>query len=360
MLTVLHTESSTGWGGQENRTLQESKELIKRGHRAIILCQPGSGLAKKAGETGIPTSVVRMRNNFDPVAINFVRRLIRKENINIINTHSSKDSWIATIGARLSGRRHAIVRTRHLAIGIKKSLTYTLLPDKIVTVSEFVRRLFIEQGIQPDKVVTIHSGIDLREFDPLKTDNTLRKETGISSAAPVIVMVAILRFDKGHYYFVHAAKKVLKKFPDAKFLIVGEGPQRANIEGYINEFGLNGNVLMLGLRGDIPRILASANLYVIPSLREGMGQSTMEAMSMGLPVIASNVGGLPELVIDNQTGILIPPKDISALAEAIIELLSDKEKSERLARCAQQSIKDNYAIEKTVDRTLNLYAELLQ
>jgi glycosyltransferase involved in cell wall biosynthesis len=359
MLTILHTESSMGWGGQENRSLLESEELVKRGHKAIILCQPKSGLAKRAQKSGIRIALVRMRTSFDPVAINLVRGLLRKEKINIINTHSSRDSWIATIGAWLSGRKHIVVRTRHLAIGIKKSLTYTLLPDKIVTVSEYVRRLFMDQGIQPDKVITIPSGIDLMKFDPSKTDNTLREEIGINQADPLVVMVAILRFNKGHYYFVNAAKKVIEDFPDTKFLIVGDGPQRKNIERYVNELDLRNNVLMLGLRDDIPRILASADIYVMPSLREGMGQSTMEAMAMGVPVIVSNVGGLPELVIDNQTGIVVPPKDVSSLAKAMITMLSDKEKSRRLAEAARQSIRDKYSIERTIDKTLELYAALL-
>lgn len=360
ILTVLHTESSTGWGGQESRSLRESEELTRRGHRAIILCQPGSGLAKRAGKSGIPTAVVRMRANVDPVAINFVRGLVRKENVDIINTHSSHDSWIATMGAWFSGRKPVIIRTRHLAIGIKKSLTYTLLPDKIVTVSEYVRSLFIEKGIKPDKVITIPSGIDIRKFDPAKSGNTFREEIGVNSSVPLIVMVAILRVRKGHYYFVHAAKKVVEEFPDARFLIVGDGPQRTNIEHYIKELGLKDNVLMLGLREDIPRILASADLYVIPSLSEGMGQSTMEAMAMGVPVIASDVGGLPELVINDQTGILVPPKNIPALAKAIIGLLSDKGRSERLAAQAKQSVVRCYSIERTVEKTLNLYSELLQ
>jgi glycosyltransferase involved in cell wall biosynthesis len=360
MLTVLHTESSTGWGGQESRSLRESRELIRRGHRAIILCQPKSGLAKRAEKSGIPFAVVRMRSNVDPTAINFVRRLVRKENIDIINTHSSHDSWIATIGAWFSGRKPVIIRTRHLAIGIKKSLTYTLLPDKIVAVSEYVRRLFLEKGIEPDKVVTIPSGIDIRKFDPAKSGTTLREEIGINSSVPVIVMVAILRVRKGHYYFVHAAKKVIEEFSNAMFLIVGDGPQRTNIERYINELDLKDNVLMLGLREDIPRILASADLYVIPSLSEGMGQSTMEAMAMGVPVIASDVGGLPELIIDDQTGILVPPKNILSLAKAITGLLSDKEKSKRLAAQAKQSVIYCCSIERTVDKTLNLYSQLLK
>jgi len=360
MLTVLHTESSMGWGGQENRSLQESKELTKRGHRAIILCPPGSGLMKNALRAGVPTAGVRIRSSLDPVAIYFVTRLIRKENVDIINTHSSKDSWVAAVGAWLSGRKHAIVRTRHLAIGIKKSLTYTLLPDKIVAVSDYVRDLFIKQGIDRDRIITIPSGIDLSRFDPSKTSGSLRKEFSIGPAVPVVIMVAILRFDKGHYYFIQAAKMVVEKFPDARFLIVGDGPQRKNIEGYIDNLSLRKNMVMLGMRDDIPRVFASASLYVIPSLREGMGQSTMEAMAMGVPVIASRVGGLPELIRDNETGVLVPPKDADALAKAIIGLLTDGEKAGGLAVRAQQAIRDTYNIERTVDKTLDLYTELLK
>jgi glycosyltransferase involved in cell wall biosynthesis len=359
MLTVLHTESSNAWGGQENRSLRESKELIKRGHRAMIVCQPGSGIAKYASEVGVPVATVPMPSSYDPAAVNFIRNLIRKEGIDIVNTHSSKDSWLASVAAWLSLKKPALVRTRHLAIGIKKSLTYTLLPRRIVTVSEYVRQLFLARGLPADKVVTIPSGIDTEKFDPSRGDRSLREKLGIGPTVPVVVMIAILRLDKGHYYFVHAAKEVAKKFPEVKFLIVGDGPQKENIMGYIDELNVNDNVLMLGLRRDIPEVLSIADLYVIPSIQEGMGQSTMEAMAMGVPVIASSVGGLPELVVDNETGLLVPPRDISALARAMEELLSDKEKSGRLRDAARGSILRNYTIEKTVDRTLELYAGIL-
>ena len=139
---------------------------------------------------------------------------------------------------------------------------------------------------------------------------------------------------------------------------------KVSISGVRGVFGddlnLKDNVLMLGLREDIPRVLASADLYVIPSLSEGMGQSTMEALAMGVPVIASDVGGLPELIIDDQTGTLVPPKNVLALAKTIIGLLSDKEKSARLAERAKQSVINYYSIERTVDKTLNLYSELLK
>jgi glycosyltransferase involved in cell wall biosynthesis len=349
-----------GWGGQENRSLRESAELIRRGHRAIIMCQRGSGLAREAATAGIPSLLVDMKSSADPRAILFAREAVRREKVDIINTHSSRDSWIASLGARFSGRRHAVVRTRHLAIGLRKSLTYTFLPNMIVAVSEYVRRLFLEKGIEPDKVVTIASGIDMARFDPSRCDGRMvRRELNIGPSEPVVVMVAILRHDKGHYYFVHAAAEVLKNIPAAKFLIVGDGPQKDNIRRYIRELGLGRSVLMTGLRKDIPDVLAASSLYVIPSLREGMGQSTMEAMAMGLPVIASNVGGLPELVKDGETGLLVPPADMTALAGAMKRLLEDQKRASVLAERGKDYVRNTYAIGRTVDRTLDLYLELL-
>ncbi|MGD0282828.1 MAG: glycosyltransferase, partial [Dissulfurispiraceae bacterium] len=190
MITVLHTESSKGWGGQENRTLKECLGLKKLGARVLILSQPGSVLDKMAAAEGIEVRTCRMAKHYDLPAIAFIMKLIGSERIDVISTHSGRDSFLAGIAGRMSGRRPAIVRTRHIALPITSRFTYAVLPHRVVTTSEYVRRYLISAGVFPQKVITVHTGIDLSKFDPDNTPALLRHELGLGDSVPVIGTVS--------------------------------------------------------------------------------------------------------------------------------------------------------------------------
>ncbi len=358
-ITVLHTESSTGWGGQEIRILKESIGVQKLGARVLILCQPESMLAKKASTKGIEVRTCKMRRHYDLRAISYILRLLKHEHIDVINTHSGRDSFLAGLAGRLSQRKPLIVRTRHLALPITSRTTYCILPHRVVTTSEYVRQYLISSGVHQSRVVSIPTGVDLSEFSPDTTKGTLKNELGISSSCPLIGVISILRFKKGHHVLLDAIPKVLIKFPDAYFVFVGDGPQYKNISEKIKGLGLSEKVFMTGFRQDIPTILKSIDIFALPTIEESLSQSLMQAMAMEVPVIATNVGGIGEVVKDKITGYLIEPNNPDMLADSIIYAIQNKEESKKTGIEGSRIIRQEYSVEKMCEKMFALFSSML-
>ncbi len=359
-ITVLHTESSKGWGGQEVRTFRESIGLIKLGARIIILCQPGSVLGEKAEAAGIEVKICVMKKSYDIFAVRKIKRLIQDENIDIINTHSGRDTMLAGIAGRLSGRKPAVVRTRHLALPITSKFTYNYLAHRIVTVSEYVRNYLISEDIPSSKISAVHTCVDLDGFNPDKAKDTLRKELGLDADTPLVGMVAILRRKKGHHILLEAIPYILKEVPGTVFVLAGNGPQEENIINRLKELGLSDKVFMLGLRNDVPDILKSIDVFVLPTLQEALGTSFIEAMAMGKPVIGSDVGGVGELIQDGKNGYLVKPDDPSDLTGAIIKVLKSDDRGKMMGIKGREIAEQGFSVDKMCEEMYNLYISLLQ
>jgi glycosyltransferase involved in cell wall biosynthesis len=359
MLRILHTESSKGWGGQENRILQESLGLARLGAKVLVLCQPGSRLALRARESGLEVRTVKMRRGLDLIAIWQIMRVIRNEQIAVVNTHSGRDSMLAGIAARLGRARPVVVRTRHLALPITSKFTYSVLPHQVVTVSEYVRRYLIGRGIPQARVAAVPTGVDLSRFDPDAEVGTLRVELGLEAKTPLVGTAAILRLKKGHQVLLEAIPKVLKAVPDAVFVFAGDGPQQQNILKSIREKKLGAHVLLLGLRRDIPNVLKSIDLFVLPTIEEALGTAFVEAMAMQKPVIGTRVGGVPEVIDDGGNGLLVDPHDPAGLADAIVRLLRDPDLAAAMGERGRQIATTEFSVERMCRRMQALYEALL-
>ncbi len=359
MFTVLHTESSKGWGGQENRTLHECIGLKKLGARALILCQPGSTLGERAAARGIEIKCCTMRKSYDVGAVYSILKLIKAEGIDVISTHSGRDSLLAGIAGRISGKRPLIVRTRHLALPITSKVTYSLLPHRVAAVSEYVRHYLISEGVPSEKVIAVPTGVDSSTFDPGQATAVLRQEIGLEQDRPLIGTVAILRYRKGHHILLDAIPQILKKIPKAFFVFAGDGPQKENLLDKVRSLGIADSVAMLGLRKDIPNILKSIDLFVLPTLQEALGTSFLEAMAMEKPVIGTNVGGVAEVIEDGLNGYLVTPGDPSQLAETIMKALLDKEGTAKMGREGKKIVLQKYTVERMQQDMYALYASLL-
>lgn len=359
--TILHTESSTAWGGQENRILNEAVGIKSLGVRVIIACQPGSKLSQRAREANIEVRVHPMRTSYDLSAIRFLLKLIRHEKVEVINTHSGKDSFLGAVAGRLSKLSPIIVRTRHLALPITSKFTYSYLPHKVVTVSEHVRQYLIrDEGIKPEKVTTVPTGIDLERFSPVKAEEILRTELRLQRDTPIIGTIAIFRKKKGHHILLEAVPDILKVIPYTVFVFAGNGPEQERIKIKVKEMNLEKHVIFLGLRSDIPDILKSLDIFVLPTLQEAFGTSIIEAMAVEKPVIASRVDGVPEIVKDGLNGILVEPGNPKNLTKAIIQLLQDRDGAERMGIEGRKFVETYYTMDKMVKGMYNLYISLLR
>ena len=358
MQTVLHTESSGGHGGQEIRTLAEARWLLGHGWNALIACQPDTPLFAEAKAAGIPAEPVRMRGTTDLGAVLRLRRLIRERGVSLVHTHSSVDSWLAGVAAKSLGR--PVVRTRHVSIPIRRrrALVYRLA-DRIITSGESVRSIVIAAGIAPERVVTISAGVDADRFHSGVSGKAVRGELGLG-AAPVVGLVANVRGSKGHNVFLEAARTVLASAPGARFLIVGDGVGFDEVSQRVRDMGLDASVRLTGFRRDIPQIMAALDVLVLPSIRsEAIPQVIPQALAVGTPVVASTVGGSPELIRDGENGRLVPPGDARALAEAILALLREPERARAMARAGQAMVRARYTIDATMARTTAVYRELV-
>jgi glycosyltransferase involved in cell wall biosynthesis len=363
MYSILHTEWSKGWGGQEIRIIQDAIEFIKRGYRVIIACQPGSRIYSVAKKKGIPVIPLKMRTGIDPLAIWRCIRIIKKYSIDMVHTHSSVDSWCCSIAARLLGV--PVVRSRHIGASINTNyfsfFLYMKLADRVITSGKFIKNMMVEvNGFDPRKIVSIPTGVNGKTFSPEVNGKSVRQEFNIGESDFLLGIVAILRSWKGHRYLLEAMKSLQGKIPNLKLLIVGDGPQEKNINDYIKNNGLTGAVIMTGYRNDVPEILKSLDLFVLPSYSiEGAPQSLLQAMAMGIPIISTFTGGIEELIRNGQTGILVPPIDVRALGEAIIRVYQNRKESLKMASKARELVLNNFTVKKMTDETEKIYKQLL-
>jgi glycosyltransferase involved in cell wall biosynthesis len=355
---VLHTEASLGFGGQEIRILAEARWLLDHGREAWVACQPASRLLAESAAVGVPTFPVRMRSALDVRALLALRRLMRERAVGLVHTHSSIDSWLGGVAARSLGL--GVVRSRHVSIPIRgrRALVYRLA-DRIITSGEAVRAIVAGAGVAGERIVAIAPGVDTTRFHPEVSGTAVRAELGL--AGPVVGVVANIRGSKGHRVFLDAATAIAVEAPSTRFLIVGDGVGYEDIRRRVHELGLAPAVVMTGFRRDIPEVMAALDVLALPSLRsEAASQVIPQALAVGTPVVATTVGGSPELIRDGETGRLVPPDDPHALAEAILALLRDRERAVAMARRGQALVRDRYSLEATMARTLAVYDDVLR
>lgn len=346
------------------RIFQESMKFTELGYRILIACRHGSQISRHAEKAGLSVFNVRMRFACDPIAITKLLQIIRAENVDIVHTHSSKDSWIAGAAGRISGI--PVVRSRHLSTPVKQSwstkIIYGYLADIIISSSKHIKEtLIIRNKITPDKIVSVPAGVDIEKYDINISGDKIYEELGLKDAYPVVGIVSILRHWKGHRYLLEAALKVISIYPKARFLIVGNGPQWDNLQRQVRTLRIEKNVIMTGFRDDIPRIMAALDIFVLLSYAsEGTSQVIPQALAMGKPVIAANVGGLPEIIEDGVTGLLVAPKDHEAVSDAILWLAEHREKAREMALRGRDKIVKNYTFQGMIDQTEKGYHRVLK
>lgn len=358
MKTVLHTESSPGLGGQEVRTLSEARWTGERGWRVLVAGQPDGRFVSRAREAGLETRAIRMRGAWDMPAVWSLARIIRSERVDIVHTHSSVDAWIGGLAARATGI--PVVRTRHVSIRIRRRLNpvYRWLADRVITSGEAIRQLVIEAGVSPQRAVAIPAGVDLAEFSVPSDGDTIRGRLGLSR--PVIGSVAMFRGSKGHAPLLDAFATVHAHHPSARLLLVGDGVRRAWVEGLAKERGLGEAVLFTGFRRDVPDLLRAMDCFVLASTRtEGVPQSLLQAFAAGVPAVASAIGGIPEVIVDGETGSLVPPDDPAALASAIEAVLGSPAAAATRARAARKLVEERFSHVAAVSQLLALYNEVM-
>jgi glycosyltransferase involved in cell wall biosynthesis len=237
--------------------------------------------------------------------------------------------------------------------------------DRILVNADAVKDWLVhDEGYDPSKIAVIRNGVDMTRFGDLPAGERIRSELGIAADARLVVVVSRLARLKGIEYFLRAAAALKPRYPDVRFLIVGETspPDPAylrDLQRLAADLGVDGQVTFTGRRSDIPAILGAADVSVMPSLNEALSNVLLESMAAGAPVVATRVGGTPEALVDGDTGLLVPPGEAGALAAGVSRLLDDRELARRLGCAARRLIAERFSVERMVRATEDLYAELL-
>ena len=357
-LNIVHTEASLGWGGQEIRILTEAEGMLRRGHRVTLLCPPEARIHAEARARGVPVTTLPIgRKNLR--GLRALYRWLKAHPVDVINTHSSTDTWLAALGCALLKNPPPLVRTRHISSPIPDNAPtrwlYRRATRHIITTGEALRRQLIEQnGYPAGHISSIPTGIDTARFAP-GDRLAARARLGLPPDAAVVGIVATLRSWKGHSYLLDAFARLDRD--DVRLLIVGDGPGRPYIERQARELNIHDRVVMPGNQGDVLPWLQSMDIFVLPSYaNEAVPQAVMQAMACGLPVISTNIGGIPEAVQHEVTGIMVEPKNIGALTAAMRRLLGDSGLRARLGAAARVVAESRFGLGPMLERMEVLFA----
>jgi glycosyltransferase involved in cell wall biosynthesis len=360
-MRILHTEWSDGWGGQERRIVSEMAGLVARGHHLVLATRPQCKIAAKATALGIPVLLLPMRNKLDVGTIVALARYLRHESIDVVSTHSGIDSWIGGLAAKLA-RTPVLVRTRHLNIPLKRNwLNFVhYLDDQIISCGEAMKTQLVEKcGFPASQITSIPTGIDFARFTPAHSRPQVRQMLGLAGEDFVVLMVGIIRSVKRHAIALEAFQQVLRQHPAAHLIVAGDGPKRQQTEELAHALEITDRVHFLGHRDDIPDLMAASDVLLLTSRSEGVPQAVTQALGLGVPVIATAVGGVPELIQHEQTGLLIPPEDPAAAAEALLSMACNPERAALLGRTGREHALENFNLTVMLDRTEALLSRLL-
>lgn len=351
-MIIVHTESSCGWGGQEIRILEESRGMIARGHAVSIVCPPTSGIFRAAAAYGVPVAAVPIYKKRLPDLLALRRWLKQAGPIDVINTHSSTDSWLTALACTTLSGAPPIVRTRHVSAPISTNWPtrwlYGRASAHVITTGETLRHAVLAvTGLPAARVTSVPTGIDTGRY-ALGDRAAARNALGLEQDVTIIGIVATLRSWKGHRYLIEALSSLP---PQVRLTIVGDGPQRAALAAQATELGLTERVSFVGNREDVPLWLQAFDIFVLPSYaNEGVPQALMQAMAAGLPCVTTSVGSIGELAQDDETALVVPSRNSAAIAAALQRLLGDTELRQRLGEKARTHIVAGFAHARMIER----------
>lgn len=371
-LRILHTNMLRGWGGQSNRILTESLAVARRGgHRVALAVPRGSELARRGREAGLPVhDEFAFRGPGHPLSFwrdaRRLRALLRSEAWDILHLHGSPDTWAAALALRGLAARPAVIRTRHNIFPIARhplnAWLYGRTLDGLVVISSAIERQCRAIPFLAHKpTALIWSVPDIERFGkhPPGTRERIRRELDVGEQTPVVLCAGRLRPEKGQEELLRAVPGVRGQVPEVRFWLAGDGSHRAEYEALARRLGIEACVRFLGFRGDVPALMAAADVAAVPSRSEGLGTAALEALAAGVPVVATRVGGLVDFVYPDQTGELVPAGDVAALADALARLLRDEGLRRRLGEAGRALIARQFTEEALARRTLDFYHRMV-
>lgn len=360
-LRILHVDPETQWGGGEVQVFELTTSLARLGHHSVVAAHPRGVLYRRLSASGFPVRPLAIRNHFDVVAGMRLRRLVRTGGYDLVHFHTARahalSPWLAKVAVKRIVTRRMDYALRN---GPATRFLYTRQVDAVVAISARVQASLLAAGVPLSSIHLIPSGIRTTRFVPdPQTRLQVRRAYGFPGHEGVVLSVGALVQRKGHHTLLQAASQLKRQGLPLRYLICGEGPLRPALETEARRLELGEEVFFTGFCPDVSHLLAAADFFVHVPLWEGLGVAVIEALAAGLPVIASHVGGIPELVIDQQTGLLVPPQDPAALAAALSRLVYDSSYAAALGHAGQQHARTHFDADAMAKRNEALYYQVL-
>lgn len=372
-IRVCHILSADLWAGAEAQAATVASYLVGRADVSLsaVLLNEGQ-LARELRRLGVPVTVVDENQNSAIRILTFLTRFFRENDVNVVHTHRYKESVLGTIAAKLAGVPH-VIRTVHglsepmrgwdrAKIRAYEALDKAILRvfgDLVIAVSERMAETLKGSGYKPTAVTHIHNGVDLRNVKARRPAADVRRALGVDPHMILIGTAGRMWPVKGHAYLLRAAKRILEKEPGVRVLIVGSGPLKDELRALARDLQIDGECLFVGPRSDIYDLIGAMDIFVLPSLEEGIPMALLEAMALQKPVVATAVGGIPEIIRHRATGLLVSPRDEQALADACLEVALNREWAQTLGAQGRRVVEEEFSQERNGQTLVEMYRHVV-
>ena len=368
-IKLLHVVGRFGVGGSERQQTELIKRLpAERYDQVIAAMEMGGHFLEEIRERGIEVVSFPFNSLYNRNALRQYRslaRMIKQRGVQLIHCHDIYSNIFGAIAARLAHRKNLITSRRFAGTvfvpfrRLLQRVAYSF-SAAIISNSEAVAHTMVKKELVPRrKIHCIHNGIDTDRFRPLPPSAELAESLGLPNGAPVVGTVARLHPLKGHQALLRAAAIIHGTHPDVRFLIVGDGPARANLERLAQELGIADVVVFAGESGNVPELLALMRVSVLASLTESLPNAVLEAMACALPVVATNVGGVPELVSEDETGYLVPTENPDALADRILKIVDNPGLASEMGALARKRAAEKFSCDKLIRNVEAVYEQII-
>ncbi len=372
--TIAFFTDARAWGGAEVYLMQLLASVRAAGVRPRVFCADRRDVdawVEELERLGYPVERYRPTKEFNPLGYFIARRLLKGFELVHINKTHPRNCLPAVVAARLSGAK-VVVATEHLALSPdshfpmgRQIITFLVrctnrLLDRTIAVSELSRDMLISNyHVPPERIVAIRNGMDVERFDEDIDAAAVRAELGLSSNHRVALLIGRFAARKGHNYAMRAMRLAAARVPDLRMIFAGDGELEGELRAEAAELGISDRVFFVGFRRDIPRLLAASDVLLLPSEDECLPLVILEAMSSRRPVIATDVGGISEAVDDGRTGILVSPRDVEGLADAMVDVLGDRERASAMGIEGRRKVEEEFSLEACAAAVFDVYEELL-
>lgn len=355
-MRILHIDTERTWRGGEQQIAYLVAGLAARGHRSVLAAPPDSEIRRRFDGSGHEVIPVEMRGELDLRGVVALIETIRRLRPDVVHMHTAHAHTLGLAAARLAGRARRVVSRRvDFPIGRASALVkYRFGVDRYIAITEAVAGVLREAGVAAGRITVVPSGID-----PVRLEGADRargrRALGVDDAMTIVGTVAHFAWHKGLVHLVRAWREVASSRFDTVLVLVGHGEDEGMLRAAAHATGAAASIRFAGFRTDVPDCLAAMDCFVLPSVLEGLGTSLLDALALGVPVVASRTGGIPEVVTHEETGLLVAPRDEPALARAILRILDDRALAVRTARAGRARVLGRFTADTMVEGTLAAY-----